>query len=253
VKLYDGLIGERYNSKTVLHLGSDDIDNLEKRLQEEDNDWYYRNIEIKYTFNEYGHRCKSPEEINLKNYILFVGCSHTVGVGLELEKTYPYLLSKKMNLDYYNLGVSGSGIDTLSHNLSIWINKFGHPNILIVQWPTIDRYACVNPPNLITKNRDMTVMAGGPWRSDKYHLDFLVKGGYIGYFDSVQLLTKLKIDSFNLPTVHIQPDYDGSGVPKEYLEFEILDKARDKHMGIISHKKVSENLYEKIKKLGSNI
>ena len=39
------------------------------------------------------------------NYILFIGCSHTMGVGLELEKTYPHILSEKLKMDYYNLAV----------------------------------------------------------------------------------------------------------------------------------------------------
>jgi DNA polymerase III alpha subunit len=59
--------------------------------------------------------CKSInikiEDIDLNNYILFIGCSHTEGIGLELQTTYPYLVSEELKCDYYNLGLGGTGID----------------------------------------------------------------------------------------------------------------------------------------------
>ena len=53
------------------------------------------------------------QEIILNNYILFTGCSHTKGVGLALEDTYPYLLAQKLNCDYYNLALGGTGQDVM--------------------------------------------------------------------------------------------------------------------------------------------
>jgi len=74
-------------------------------------------------FNSRGHRCKEIEEINLQNYILFAGDNVGVGWGTPLEETYPYLISKALNIDYYNLSIFNGGLDTLRYNLITWYHK----------------------------------------------------------------------------------------------------------------------------------
>jgi len=71
-------------------------------------------------FNSRGHRCKEIEEINLQNYILFAGDNVGVGWGTPLEETYPYLISKALNIDYYNLSIFNGGLDSLRYNLITW-------------------------------------------------------------------------------------------------------------------------------------
>ena len=71
-------------------------------------------------FNSRGHRCKELEEINLQNYILFAGDNVGVGWGTPLEETYPYLISKALKIDYYNLSIFNGGLDALKYNLITW-------------------------------------------------------------------------------------------------------------------------------------
>jgi hypothetical protein len=71
-------------------------------------------------FNSRGHRCKEIEEINLQNYILFAGDNVGVGWGTPLEETYPYLISKALKIDYYNLSIFNGGLDSLRYNLITW-------------------------------------------------------------------------------------------------------------------------------------
>jgi hypothetical protein len=71
-------------------------------------------------FNSRGHRCKEIEDINLQNYILFAGDNVGVGWGTPLEETYPYLISKALKIDYYNLSIFNGGLDSLKHNLIAW-------------------------------------------------------------------------------------------------------------------------------------
>ena len=71
-------------------------------------------------FNSRGHRCKEIEEINLQNYILFAGDNVGLGWGTPLVQTYPYLISKALNIDYYNLSVFNGGIESLRYNLITW-------------------------------------------------------------------------------------------------------------------------------------
>jgi hypothetical protein len=71
-------------------------------------------------FNSRGHRCKEIEEINLQNYILFAGDNVGVGWGTPLEETYPYLVSKALKIDYYNLSIFNGGLESLKYNLITW-------------------------------------------------------------------------------------------------------------------------------------
>lgn len=84
-------------------------------------------------FNSRGHRCKEIEEINLQNYILFAGDNVGVGWGTLLEETYPYLVSKALKIDYYNLSIFNGGIDSLRYNLITWLHKIPQkPRAIII-------------------------------------------------------------------------------------------------------------------------
>jgi hypothetical protein len=84
-------------------------------------------------FNSRGHRCKEIEEINLQNYILFAGDNVGVGWGTPLEETYPYLVSKALKTDYYNLSIFNGGLDSLRYNLITWYHKIPQkPRAIII-------------------------------------------------------------------------------------------------------------------------
>ena len=84
-------------------------------------------------FNSRGHRCKEIEEINLQNYILFAGDNVGVGWGTPLEETYPYLISKALNVDYYNLSIFNGGLDSLRYNLITWYHNIPQkPRAIII-------------------------------------------------------------------------------------------------------------------------
>jgi hypothetical protein len=84
-------------------------------------------------FNSRGHRFKELEEINLQNYILFAGDNVGVGWGTPLEETYPYLIGKALNVDYYNLSIFNGGLDSLRFNLITWYHMIPQkPRAIIV-------------------------------------------------------------------------------------------------------------------------
>ena len=74
-------------------------------------------------FNSRGHRCKELEDIDLHKYILFAGDNVGVGWDKPIEETYPHIISKSLNMDYYNLSIFNGGLDSLKHNLLTWFNK----------------------------------------------------------------------------------------------------------------------------------
>lgn len=83
------ILTKRINTKKVLY-NSDNIS------------------DIKYNFNDYGYRASFDYAPLIEyNKIICIGCSFTEGVGLEEDETWPYILSKKLNINYLNLGLAG--------------------------------------------------------------------------------------------------------------------------------------------------
>jgi hypothetical protein len=58
-----------------------------------------------------------------KKFIPCFGCSNTYGEGVAETETWPYLLSRKFNKNFLNLGVSGSGVDAIYNNLKLLYAK----------------------------------------------------------------------------------------------------------------------------------
>lgn len=84
-------------------------------------------------FNSRGHRCKDIENINLHNYILFVGDNVAVDLGTPIEKTYPHLISAELGCDYYNLSIFNGGVDCLLYNLLTWLSTIDNkPKAIIL-------------------------------------------------------------------------------------------------------------------------
>jgi hypothetical protein len=96
---------------------------------------YYGNIighDPSPLFNKLGHRCKNPEEINLRNYILFAGDGAGVTSNIPLEDTYPYKVAQELKLDYYNISVELAGMDIVVHNILTWLHHREKPKALVV-------------------------------------------------------------------------------------------------------------------------
>jgi hypothetical protein len=164
-----------------------------------------------------------------------LGCSHTVGVGLELEKTFPYLIAKELRCNYYNFGVSATGIDVVEYNLLTWIRKINKsPKAVVIQWPDHTRFASHLPghENLIEK---------GSWTEDPDNVELIVNSEESGFFNARKLFTLQLIKNLvKCPIVTClftsQPIFDPYNL---YLRK--VDKARDlSHAGIESHKNWSE-------------
>lgn len=90
------------------------------------------NDDVEKLYNSNGHRCKELSNLNFRNYILFLGDNVTLGLEKPIEETYPYLLSQKLKLDYYNLAVFNGGIDCLKFNLLSWLKQFNPPRFIVV-------------------------------------------------------------------------------------------------------------------------
>lgn len=86
---------------------------------------------IEYVMNKHGYRC---EEFNNQK-ILTLGCSHTEGHGLPIELTWPYLIAKKMNMDYVSLAKGGDGAQGQITKAFQFFKQFYNPEYIFAVFP----------------------------------------------------------------------------------------------------------------------
>jgi hypothetical protein len=99
---------------------------IRNRSQLEQYNWVDR--PITYKFNSHGFR--ADEFNSTDSSVVFIGCSHTLGVGLPVESTWPYIVSAKLRLKNYNLGVGGSSNDTAFRLTHYWLEQL-KPSLVI--------------------------------------------------------------------------------------------------------------------------
>lgn len=85
-------------------------------------------------YNSLGHRCKELSDINLHNYILVLGDNISLGLDKPIQETYPYIVSKYLKMDYYNLSIFNGGVDCLRFNLLSWFKRYNNspPRFIII-------------------------------------------------------------------------------------------------------------------------
>jgi hypothetical protein len=246
--LINDFIGYEPIEHNVLFSGSDSEELYIKNLKSKSIDWYYRTKQISYIRNSNGHRCKEIKDINLSNYILYAGCSHTEGIGLELEKTYPYLLSKSLGCDYYNISIGGSGIDVLLHNLIVWFGTVKQkPKLVIIQWPFWARYArfTEEPTNTNLQNNYISTISG-----IKDHT--LMEGEGVHYFKTIEHLARIKLNHIiDVPIINVGLAEFPSIINDDFIIFDNSDNARDTHMGIESNKNLASKLYNRMHEINT--
>lgn len=138
-------------------------------------------------YNSLGHRCKEISEINLKNYILFAGDNIGLGLGTPIEKTYPYITAKNLNIDYYNLCIFNGGLDSIRHNLIAWFAKIRQkPKALIISCEFLNSLLVTD------QNYDQ-------WSTidlnDDYVRDFINAGNNSGFFTARNVLAEKQLSN----------------------------------------------------------
>jgi hypothetical protein len=135
-------------------------------IDERDASEKIKNNHYRYTYklNEWGYRSSDPT-IKTTNFELATfGCSITYGIGLPEEETLPYLLSKKLNTNYLNLGIPSGSISKITRLFKNYVNLY-KPKTCFILFPPINR------EEIIFKNDN----------SDKYYFTDFVPGFYSEY------------------------------------------------------------------------
>jgi hypothetical protein len=234
-----GFIGYKPNSQ-INFSGGDTEELYNLNLKSQSTDWYYRYNPIIYSHNNYGHRSKSIEHIDLNNYILCVGCSHTEGIGNYEQDTYPYQVSQQLNCDYYNMGLGGCGVDIMIHNLITWMACIKQlPKLLVWQWPDPVRYVTIEestPPLVVTH---------GLWEHKREVTDFILTGDGNNFFSSRVKLAEeyLNVLSKITPVIQVSLQEQES---LNTIFYQSHDYARDgKHNGSLSNKTLTMHITDK--------
>jgi hypothetical protein len=114
-------------NKELFWCGSDNLSNYKQNIQKaetrkylNEQGWLHDQTAISYSYNQQGFR---SDNFDLSPSYIALGCSFTEGVGLPIEQTWPFLLSKKLSKNIWNLGVGGTGLDTCFRLLDYYINE----------------------------------------------------------------------------------------------------------------------------------
>ena len=100
---------------------------------------YYTENPIEYTFNNYGFR--TPDDFNdTDEGNVFLGESHTQGIGHHLENTWAYKVNKEVGGKFWNLSQHGHGIQTDYRLLYGWKDTLKIKNVfhLASYWPRFE-------------------------------------------------------------------------------------------------------------------
>jgi hypothetical protein len=129
LRLSRGII---HGNRTLTEKGTDTREN-----------WIPNYQEIFYNHNEDGFRCDSfSSESQLP--ILFLGCSFTEGIGINLEDVWSYKLLEKIkqykniNIPYWSLAGGGSSIDLQALYLHTFIDQL-KPKYIFFLLPPLER------------------------------------------------------------------------------------------------------------------
>lgn len=235
LKFYsNSLIGYQETGVSTFGLyGQDTYEVYQKNLQTHPQDWIYTNKTVEYDRNSCGHRSKEIDQLDNK-FILFIGCSITVGSAVALEDTFPYLVSKYLNIDYYNLAVEGSGPDLLAQNLANWISKIKKiPVAVVIQWPEIAR---------TFRQDNTTVVPLGPWSCKQHIGNSISKQQWLDY--EKLIVTDYFEHTYNILRNSVLALLESHNIKVIEIEnITTVDYGRDlKHPGIQSHQLVADTV-----------
>jgi hypothetical protein len=186
----------------------------------------YKNIN--YSFDELGYRINIPYQ---RDAILAIGDSFTLGLGVNVEDTWPAQLSKILNYPVLNFSLNGASNDWIARRSTELLNFF-NPKLIVVHYTFSHRRERPNPSWHDDERTECE-----PIYTDEENLVNWQKN-----FDKISTLSVPVIHSFITDWHEIPIDYAALGkniIPPE----PICDLARDGfHYGPATHQKIAEKI-----------
>ena len=194
----------------------------------------YSEDSISYSFNDLGFRCENYHEGN--NYILVSGCSHTMGIGIPYEHTWPAQLQQEFFPDFkiYNAAKGAASNDYIVRSV-YQLLPIVKPKIVMVAWTHRPRYELVS-------YGVVQAMLPTSLNFSKEHVD----ESFQNYrFDKNQIFLKLLCKQHNIILVNMEWEE----IVKEGSQ-DHYDVGRDQqHGGRKFNKFVSTQFYKKYQNL----
>ena len=209
-------------SITLPWSSTDSLENWNKTGETSEKQEY--SADFVYHHNAHGYRCDEFEDIMNRptKKLLVLGCSHTYGVGVPEEHTWPQMLKRQFEhhknekIDVINLGVPGGSNQLIDVYLN-WCHRF-KPDYIAVLF-TYDNRKTVIDENGIMTNLGSWCIGNGSWRSErKSHKDYnnrqamskFIEAHYLYVeqqleFEMNVVVNKLKMIGGigNIPTAHM--------------------------------------------------
>tara|TARA_R100000734_G_C3294377_1_gene85730 strand:+ start:33 stop:845 length:813 start_codon:yes stop_codon:yes gene_type:complete len=148
MKISDGFTHwlEKETNKT-LEWAHDDEEKLFKELLKKEPTnpslHYYLENPITYELNNYGFRSPVDYVEGMEGNV-FLGCSHTMGIGHYLENTWSWKVNEYVGGNFINLGVGGSGIGT-GFRLLYSFKDIVKPKNVFLYYPHTYRFEFFSP------------------------------------------------------------------------------------------------------------
>lgn len=206
-----------FSGKTVTWCPSDSEDRFNANMAEpkqrarlEEFGWTRDNVS--YTFNTDGFR---SEEFTYEpsDSVLFLGCSLTTGIGVDLESSWAYKVANSLGLRNYNLGIGAGSADTCFRLAYHWIPRL-RPKYVMMLTPAPVRIEMVLEKHLVNLTPQMLNYM------EKHYVEML-QGFYNGWLShpANAELNRLKnvmgvqtiCNSIGVPLVEISADNCGIG------------------------------------------
>jgi hypothetical protein len=93
---------------------------------------------ITYEMNEYGYRAsKTVKEVPQYN-VLTLGCSWTMGIGVDNNLIWPSLMGDKLGR-VHNYGMYGVSVSFIAKTFYKFLNSIKTPDIALIMWPGFSR------------------------------------------------------------------------------------------------------------------
>jgi hypothetical protein len=90
----------------------------------------------KYTYNKLGFRGDSIPLSGKK--LMAVGCSHTEGIGVNDDETWPYYLSRLLNFSHINFGFTGRSNDYIARCVLSFVEEI-NPDLICIMYSYPER------------------------------------------------------------------------------------------------------------------
>ena len=183
---------------------------------------------VKYKINKYGFRC---DDFIKKDNIVFLGCSITLGIGINIEDSFTQIVANSLGFNNCNLGYAGGSMDACFRIASHWLPQL-KPKLTVLVTPPAERSEIYQSRSRMHETLLPNMTRGNTWYVEYLKSKHNTDTNFLKNRLAIQQLCQ-DIDS---RLVYIDSEWEGhAGV----------DKARDlMHPGKESNRLIANNMLE---------